>query len=59
MHRGKFIAIREGKVVDSDAEQRALILRTHARFGSTPVLILSGDWDKVPELTIHSTYLVS
>ncbi len=36
-YRGKFVAIHEGQVVDSDADDIALVQRVHARVGYVPI----------------------
>jgi hypothetical protein len=36
-HRGQYVAIHDGHVVDSDADDIALILRVHARHGYVPI----------------------
>ncbi len=36
-HRGKYVAIHDGQVVDSDTDDVALILRVHARVGYVPI----------------------
>jgi hypothetical protein len=36
-HRGQWVAIHEGRVVDSDTEDIPLILRVHARYGYVPI----------------------
>jgi hypothetical protein len=36
-YRGKFVAIHEGKVVDSDADDIALVQRVHAQVGYVPI----------------------
>jgi hypothetical protein len=36
-HRGQYVAIHEGQVVDSDADDIALIQRVHARIGYLPI----------------------
>ena len=38
-YRGRYVAVHDGRVVDHDANRRALYLRIRARFGETPVLI--------------------
>lgn len=38
-HRGQFVAIHQGKVIDSDPEFAALFTRVRAKLGATPVLI--------------------
>jgi hypothetical protein len=37
--RGKHVAIHEEQVVDSDTDDRALILRVHARYGYVPIYV--------------------
>jgi hypothetical protein len=51
-YRGKFVAVRDGQVVDDDPDQRTLYLRVRARFGHTPVLIIRADWDEAPVYTM-------
>lgn len=58
-YRGQYIAILGGQVIDSDPEQRTLYLRIRSRFGRAPVLIINGDWDEIPEITIHTTHIVA
>src|SRR5208282_6354559 len=36
-HRGQYVAIHEGKVVDSDPDDIALVQRVHARVGYVPI----------------------
>jgi hypothetical protein len=36
-HRGKFVAIHNGKVVDSDTDDVALILRVQGKVGYVPI----------------------
>jgi hypothetical protein len=36
-HRGKHVAIHDGQVVDSDADDIALIERVHAKVGYVPI----------------------
>jgi hypothetical protein len=36
-HRGRYVAIHEGRVVDSDVDDIALIQRVHARVGYVPL----------------------
>jgi hypothetical protein len=36
-HRGQYVAIHEGQVVDSGADDIALIQRVHARVGYVPI----------------------
>jgi hypothetical protein len=53
-YAGRYAAVRDGRVVDDDPDQRALYLRVRAKYGRTPVLIVRGDWDRPPVYTIHS-----
>jgi hypothetical protein len=36
-HRGRYVAIHEGKVVDADADDIALVRRVHSRIGYVPI----------------------
>ena len=36
-HRGRYVAVHDGKVVDSDSDDVALILRVQARLGYVPI----------------------
>ena len=36
-YRGKFVAIHDGQVVDSDTDDIALVQRVHARVGYVPI----------------------
>jgi hypothetical protein len=36
-YRGKFVAVHDGAVVDSDADDIALVQRVHARIGYVPI----------------------
>ena len=38
-HQGHYVALRQGRVVDDDADVSQLEQRVRARFGGTPVLI--------------------
>ena len=38
-HQGKFVAVHEGQVVDSDANDIVLIQRVHARIGYVPIYV--------------------
>ncbi len=55
--RGCFIAVRNGEVIDQDADQSKLIQRVHTQFGDAPIPILDGDWDETPVYTFHSMHL--
>jgi hypothetical protein len=36
-HRGQYVAIHEGKMVDADADDIALVRRVHERIGYVPI----------------------
>ena len=38
-HRGMYVAIHEGQVIDSDANDIVLIQRVHARIGYVPIYV--------------------
>jgi hypothetical protein len=38
-HQGKYVAVHEGQVIDSDADDIALVLRVHARIGYVPIRV--------------------
>jgi hypothetical protein len=38
-HRGKFVAVHEGQVVDTDLDEVGLILRVQARVGYVPIYV--------------------
>ena len=51
------VAIKNGQVVDHDADQRSLYLRVRRRYGADPVAILWADWDEPPTFDIRSPRL--
>jgi hydrogenase maturation factor len=36
-HQGKYVAVHEGQMIDSDSDDIALVQRVHARVGYVPV----------------------
>ncbi len=38
-HRGKYVAVHDGQVVDSDTDEVGLILRVQARIGYVPLYV--------------------
>jgi hypothetical protein len=38
-HRGQYVAVHEGQVIDGDADDVALIQRVHARIGYVPIYV--------------------
>jgi hypothetical protein len=38
-HRGKYVAIHGGQVIDSDADDVALVLRSQAQLGYVPICV--------------------
>ena len=55
-YQGQFVAVKDGQVIDQDADRRALYLRIRQRFGRQPVLIVSADWKQPPEFTLRSPW---
>ena len=58
-YRNQFVAVYHGTIVDHDPSRRELYLRVRQRFSAEPVLIINGDWDTTPEITIHNTHFVA
>jgi hypothetical protein len=49
-HRGKYVAVHDGQVVDSDADKIALALRAYANHGYVPIYVgLVSDQPAAPE----------
>jgi hypothetical protein len=38
-HRGQYVAVHDGQVIDSDTDDIALIQRVHARIGYVPIYV--------------------
>lgn len=55
-YRGDFVAVYNGEIVDSDPNQRTLYLRTKARFGREPVLLVAGGDQPMPTYQNSSAY---
>lgn len=55
-YQGRFVAVYNGEIVDSDPNQRTLYLRTKARFGREPVLLVEGGDQPMPIYQSYSTY---
>ena len=49
-YRRKFVAIADGKVVDSDADERRLVKRVYKKLGYTPVYIGFAGGEEVLEI---------
>lgn len=56
-YANQHVAIKNGQVVDQDADQRTLYLRIRRRFGSDPVAILRAEWEEPPVYEIRSPRL--
>ena len=56
-YNNQFVAVKNGQVVDHDADQRALYLRVRRHFGSAPVAILWAGWSEPPLFDIRSPRL--
>jgi hypothetical protein len=50
---GEFVAVKDGKIIDHDKDQRSLTIRTRALNGGT-VLIIHSDWNETPVYNFHS-----
>jgi hypothetical protein len=57
-YAGMFVAVRQGQVIDTDPDQRALHLRVRQKLGHTPVMITAGGDHPMLTYTIHSPRLV-
>ena len=55
-YHNRFVAVYNGEIVDSDPNQRTLYLRTKARFGREPVLLVEGGDQPMPVYQSHSAY---
>ncbi|MEZ4869383.1 MAG: hypothetical protein R3C14_49125 [Caldilineaceae bacterium] len=53
---GRFVAVYNGEIVDSDPNQRTLYLRTKERFGREPVLLVEGGDQPMPVYQSYSAY---
>lgn len=53
-YAGRYVAVYEGQIVDSDDHQRQLYLRIRDRFGRKPVLLIHADLEQTPIYTVHS-----
>jgi hypothetical protein len=52
-HAGKYVAIHDGQVIDSDLDDIALILRVHARIGYVPIHVGLATEDQTPIRVPH------
>ncbi|MFN8491755.1 MAG: DUF5678 domain-containing protein [Caldilineaceae bacterium] len=55
-YQGRFVAVYNGEIVDSDPNQRTLYLRTKERFGREPVLLVEGGDQPMPSYQSYSAY---
>jgi len=53
-YRGRYVAVYQNEVVDSDVDQRQLYLRVRQRFGHQLVLLIHADLAQTPVYTLHS-----
>ncbi len=53
-YAGQFVAVHEGRVVDTDSDRSALYARVRERFGRQPILITEGGEAPSPGYTVHS-----
>ena len=54
---GEYVAVREGKIIDHDKDQRALTLRVRAGYTPGEVLVVHSNWDEPPIYAFQSTQL--
>ncbi len=57
-YQGLFVAVYNGKIVDSDPNQRTLYLRAKDRFGREPVLLVEGGDQPMPVYQSYSAYAI-
>jgi|688.fasta_scaffold85824_3 hypothetical protein len=55
-YQGRFVAVYNGEIVDSDQSQRTLYLRAKERFGREPILLVEGGDQPIPTYQNHSAY---
>ena len=56
-HFGQYVAMREGRMLDSDADVGALDARIHRKYGGQPVLIVKVTETPEQEFTVRSPKL--
>jgi hypothetical protein len=57
-HRGQFVAIHEGKVVESGEDKIEVALRAYSRFGYVPIFVSRVEEQPGPAVRIPSPRLV-
>ncbi|MEZ4866270.1 MAG: DUF5678 domain-containing protein [Caldilineaceae bacterium] len=55
-YQGRFVAVYNGEIVDSDPNQRTLYLRTKEQYGREPVLLVEGGDQPMPVYQSYSAY---
>ncbi len=58
-HLGKYVAIHEGRVVDSDTDEIALALRVYRQIGYAPIFVGFVTDKPIPPVRIPSPRVVS
>jgi hypothetical protein len=53
-YRSKYVAVFNGKIVDSDPSRRALYARIHERYDNEPVLIVEGGDAPLPTYNVRN-----
>ncbi len=53
-YTGKYVAVYDGQIVDSDQDRLALFFRAHERFGRYPILITEGGDQPIPVYRVRS-----
>jgi hypothetical protein len=53
-YRGRFVAVYNGKIIDSDLDRMALFKRIRDQVGRQPVLLVEGGDQPMPTYDVHS-----
>ncbi len=56
-YAGRYVAVHQGKIIDTDPNQRALLVRVQKQLGRVPVMITEGGDHPVPTYVIRSPRL--
>jgi hypothetical protein len=58
MYEGKYVAVLNGQVVDSDVDERALVQRVYQKFGYQPMYVQWVTSDALPVYRLMSPQVV-
>ncbi len=56
-YAGRYVAVYRGRVIDTDVDQRVLVLRVQQQVGHAPVMITEGGDHPLPIYTLRSPRL--